>query len=971
MRKLVTTLWLIISACIILHANPGNYTFRHYTTLNGLSSNNVNALLQDSRGLVWIGSSGGLDCFDGSTFTRKRIPGDRNNTVQRLMEDVSGTLWVGTEDAVYRFADNTLEQLPEPSGTVISSIVQDKDGDVWISTLDKGVFRYSHGRVKQYLDRFSVEAIHISADGRIWAAAPSLPDGLCIYNAAKDAFVDPAFTYIGCTPTRVCALAEDTSGELWAGTWDKGIYRISPATMSVSCAVPPGLGLNHVHSVLPGNGELNLYVGSDDGLLNVNLVTGERILYTNDRTNPASLSNKYVYPLMRDHEGGIWIGTYYGGVNYVSPNVGQFFSVSLSQQVKAQEDYIVSCFCEDPDGNVWIGSDNGGLFYYSISSQELTSKPHFATYNIHALLRDGDYLWVGTYSEDLIRLNVRTGAIKVYGGLQGLDARSVYSLHKDKNGTLWAGTNSGVCRYDPAADRFIHEIQADWTSHITSADDGSLWVATSRGGILIRNADGAWKVLNKDNSVLPTNSVYCLQLSPGGGGMFAGTQKGLLLFKGTEGTRILEDEDIQGMAFDGTQLWLTTQGQLLRYSLTSQKTEAYGPSDGVYASMFSPNTCISTTDGLIYAGTSDGFISFFPGRIKKDAIPPRVILTACTASGEGVSQDLLAQKEPARLNWKFKDLNVGFSAPSFSAPEKVQYAYLMEGLEKEWKSIGNQNNLTFSRLPAGKRYRLHIRASNNSDVWSPEEAMLEFSIKQHPLQSDLAIAIYALLAVLIAGVLVNFLVNKLEQKSAMQYERKLDQAVTMVKEEERDERAQFIGSITERLEAPLAGIGIQLEKLKEQKNLAPAKAELSAIEKNHKALRGLTAYLHQMQNTLSMQEEGQAPELTPDEAFMAKLDKIIVDNIANPDLSIAFLAKEMAISRSSLFAKVSELSGETPNKLINETRLNMAAGLLSKGTLSVSEICYMVGFSSPSYFSKIFTARFGLTPHEWSKRNTE
>lgn len=129
-----------------------------------------------------------------------------------------------------------------------------------------------------------------------------------------------------------------------------------------------------------------------------------------------------------------------------------------------------------------------------------------------------------------------------------------------------------------------------------------------------------------------------------------------------------------------------------------------------------------------------------------------------------------------------------------------------------------------------------------------------------------------------------------------------------------------------------------------------------------------------MQNTLANppkdSEEASAP-LTAEENFLARLDKIIVDNIANPELSVAFLAKEMAISRSSLFAKVSELTGETPNKLINLTRLNMAANLLTEGKHSVSEICYMVGFSSPSYFSKIFLTQFGVSPHEWSKRNRE
>ena len=133
-------------------------------------------------------------------------------------------------------------------------------------------------------------------------------------------------------------------------------------------------------------------------------------------------------------------------------------------------------------------------------------------------------------------------------------------------------------------------------------------------------------------------------------------------------------------------------------------------------------------------------------------------------------------------------------------------------------------------------------------------------------------------------------------------------------------------------------------------------------------LRSVTAYLRQIQNTLSDKKEEDVPK-TPEENFLARLNKIITDNISNPDLSVAFLAKEMAISRSSLFTKVGELSGETPNRLINMTRLNMAANLLVEGHHSVSEICYMVGFSSPSYFSKIFVNQFGISPNEWSKRN--
>ena len=125
-----------------------------------------------------------------------------------------------------------------------------------------------------------------------------------------------------------------------------------------------------------------------------------------------------------------------------------------------------------------------------------------------------------------------------------------------------------------------------------------------------------------------------------------------------------------------------------------------------------------------------------------------------------------------------------------------------------------------------------------------------------------------------------------------------------------------------------------------------------------------------MRQTLSP-DAGTEEEPNAHEDFLLRLDKLITENIANPDLSVAFLAQEMAISRSGLFAKTKELCGETPNKLINQARLNMAAKLLSEGRHTIGEICYMTGFSSPSYFSKSFVAQFGITPHEWVKLEKE
>ena len=967
MRKLVTLLG-IAALSTTMHAAQDTYTFRHYTSRNGLSSNTVTALIQDCRDLVWIGTSDGLDSFDGRDFIHHGIADGKSISVQSLYEDSSEIIWVGTEDAVYKYASDTLSIVEGIEGAVVSAFAEGRDGSIWIGTMGQGVYRLRDGNLDHYIDGGAIEAMHLSSDGRLWVADMSLSSGLRIYNAATDSFTDPGLKYIGCAPTRVCAITEDDGHTMWLGTWDSGIYRLNPSQGTVTVGIGPGPGLNHVHSIVH-SGAMRFFIGSDDGLLSADPLTGERVLYTNNRNDPGSLSNKYVYPIMLDREGGIWAGTYYGGINYVSPNVGHFVSISLSKEADAPEDYIVSCFAEDPDGSVWVGSDNGGLFRYYPGTRKTARHPGFSAYNIHALLRDGDNLWVGTYSDNLLCLNLKTGAMRVYGFEEGLGSSSVYALLKDGSGTLWAGTTSGVCRYDAATDRFIQEKGTEWVNEIKLAPDGSLLVAQARGNLLRRSAEGLWTETGVDANCTFTSSA----------GMWTGTRNGLAVMAETGLEYLLKGINVQGIAYDGSALWFTTQGQLMRYSLQSGDVETFGENDGVNASLFSQNALIGTSDGRLYAGTSDGFITFHPGTVIPSTIPSRVLITRARASGKGLQANLLNishSGEKVRIGWRYKDLNASFAAPVYSAPEKIEYSYMLEGLDNEWRNIGNNNSISLSQLPAGRHYRLRVRAGNNNGSWSPEEDSLEFSIIQHPLQSDIAIALYILLALGITVFIVKKIIDRIEKRSKLQYEQQLDQAVSLVKEEEKDERAQFIGSITDQLEAPMAGIGIQLEKLKGQQKELPAavKTDLAALENSHRMLRSVTVYLRQMQDTLSKSTSNKGDDtvpLSPEDNFLAKLDKIIVENVSNPELSVAFLAKEMAISRSSLFAKVSELTGETPNKLINLTRLNMAANLLSEGKHSVSEICYMVGFSSPSYFSKIFVSQFGVSPHEWSKRNRE
>ena len=966
MRK-HTLLLLFLLSFFSQPARADGYAFRHYTGKDGLSSNSVMDLIQDQAGLIWIGTLNGLDSFDGREFIHHPFPTGENDNINRLFEDSSGILWIGTESAVFRYMDNTVQRVPGFPEAYVTGFAEDRDGAVWIATWGKGVFRYADGGFTQFLDGHQVDAVHVARDGRLWAADRSTEQGLAVYNSSSRTFSSPGLEFRDCLPARICAIDEDSNGDLWLGTWDSGIYRLHVSERTVQAVLPPGEGLYHIHTLTHIPGKVFL-VGSDDGLLQFNPLTGDRTLFSNDRNNPASLSSKFVYAVTRDHEGGLWVGTYFGGVNYVPPTAGPFSAISLSDLTGGSEDLIVSCLCEDPDGTMWIGTDNGGLFRYDPLQKKAVRFPEpLASLNIHALFRDRDFLWIGTYSQTLIRLDLRSGSIKEYGKEDGLGGISVYALHADGNGILWAGTENGICRYAPREDRFIPErATEDWINDICSDSEGSLWAAASKKGILQRTPDGSWREWTVADDGLPSGHVHCLLPTPAG--MYAGTKKGLVLI--TEGMvrTLLPDEDIRKILPDGNSLWLAGNASLLRYDPEQGRVEQFGENDGLRILEFTPNAGLITQDGSACLGAAFGFVSFYPGSVRENTVPPQVLITRFYAGGPGLTENIFNTQgtEHITLSWRQRDVRIGFASLSYGAPEKVRYAYRLEGRDARWKELGNQNYVSLNRLSPG-RYRLRVIASNDSGVWNEDGASVSFFIRPHPLLSNFAVVLYILLGGALLFLLGRWLLKREERKSLAQYEQRLDAAMSVAKEEERDDRIRLLSSLYDQLEAPLSGIEVQLDRLKERpRGTSPGKTELSVIEKNQRMLRSIALYLRQTRDALAGKKEDQPQEEEEDD-FLLRLDRLITENLANPDLSVEFLAKGMAISRSGLFAKTKELCGETPNRLINQTRLNAAAKLLSEGRHSVGEICYMTGFSSPSYFSKSFTAQFGVSPHEWTQ----
>ena len=176
--------------------------------------------------------------------------------------------------------------------------------------------------------------------------------------------------------------------------------------------------------------------------------------------------------------------------------------------------------------------------------------------------------------------------------------------------------------------------------------------------------------------------------------------------------------DVRYIFQDRNTLWLASSSTIVHFRPEDGRLEQFGANDGIRVGEFSPSAGLTAQDGTLYLGTTEGFVSFYPGRVRENDIPPPVLFTRFLASSQdGTENVFLAQgKEDISLSWRQRDIRISFAALSYSAPEKIRYAYRLEGLDEDWKGLGNQNYVALNRLPAGK-YRFRVRITGCK--WPP------------------------------------------------------------------------------------------------------------------------------------------------------------------------------------------------------------------------------------------------------------
>lgn len=866
--RLFILLCLMWTGPVALHLAAQTSLVRHYTINDGLSNNAVYSITQDDKGRMWLGTIDGLHSFDGNEIrvwrdTSSVAPGP---TIYTIREDNQSRLWVGSDRGLSLFDLKQERYVPlecnnTPHGTVIktavSSLLRDDKGRMWIATFGQGIFRYDpkEEKMEEYnLGRLNTEyVIGLMKDheGTVWAASRS--EGISRYDAGKDRFV-----YVnGGKEEAFISLFEDSSHRLWAGSNRHGLYELDRETGALQLRLRPEGEVMQVRSIVEHKPGV-LLLASDEGLTRYCPGTEERQTLKAQLNHPHALNDSYLQTLYFDREGALWVGTYFGGVNYFSPEGDNF--VHYRRQESGLTARIISVMAQAEGNNLWIGSDDNGFFHWDRQTNQYRhfmpqgKRPFSPTYhNIHALMQDGDKLYVGMYMGGLDIIDLKSGAVRNYmpsTSSQSLYATGIYAIYRDLRGEVWIGTTLGLNRYLPATDNFERVFMTHLADISCITDDArnNLWVCSSNKGLfrLDRTTDRWYHYSAEEADAadhgLPTNRIFT-----------ASTDEAGALWLGTDGEGLL-CFDYKSQRFQQVnlghrvrviykiipykhKLWLTTNQGLYLYDTDTQQLSLFNKEDGLQENAFLPNSGLIQPDGTIFIGGINGFNQFNPNRmIYSAAASPQVIISNFQLFNQPVQvggersplEQSITYSDELTLRHEHNIFSLQVAMLSYINPSKNLYRYRLDGLEKVWTESDAAPHVSYTNLRPG-RYTFRVSVSTGNGQWTEDALRLSIRVLPPWWFSPLALVSYLLLFFLGLFLLYWRLVQRQRERlrlMAIEKDREVYQS-----------KIDFFTLMIHELRTPLTLIlGPLRQVLKEGGSVEEARPQLEMAERNGQRL---------------------------------------------------------------------------------------------------------------------------------------
>lgn len=671
-------------------------------------------------------NQGGINCFNGSAFSYITTENGLSDNVVYAIKESNNRVLIGTNNGL----------------TVIDGL------DTLNLTVEDG------------LPHKGVVSIHVSESDEIWLGTGAGVAKL-VGNEVVPALIDSALS-----KSTILNIREGVGGSIWFCTVQNGVFKLSGQDL-LNITTQDGLGRNYVFDVMP-LGKHDAWVFGYSGFYHLKGKVIEKV-----KNLPASLhSNSIYYGYARDQASNVWIGTSSGVLKF---HDGAFELLTTENGLVHNNIWKI---ISDREGNIWFGSKSRGVSKLTSERFKLyESNKVLPNGNVTAVLRAQDSaLWIGTYSG----LSVWTETDTItYDHRNGLSSIGVSDLDQTADGTIYAGLDYGFATIKNGQVNYFEMKEIDINEcHDVYADGNNVWFGTKVGVARLKNnqltqpfnasdfQDYVFDAVRKDqetwfgyndgilkfdgDSFINLTSkdgffdgrTRSIALGPNGN-LWFGTNSGVYVYDGDSCRNYSVDDGlissaVYSLRFDSEDnLWVGQSKGLVRIILDGKEVQdiiQYKRAQGFLGVECHTNSIWADDNGKVWVGTGNGLVEYDPTKDKGLFYKPKTRITAVKLYSQQTDWSLFTDSItgsgiPVNAQVPYSKNNVAFefSGVSLTSPISMNYSWYLEGYDKDWSKINNDNKAQYTNLPPGT-YTFNVRAGFGDELWTNRPVSVSFTI---------------------------------------------------------------------------------------------------------------------------------------------------------------------------------------------------------------------------------------------------
>jgi diguanylate cyclase (GGDEF)-like protein len=761
------------------YANTG-YRFKTLTTADGLPSNQVFKVFQQSNGLVWFGTDQGVSRYDGFQFKHYRYaPGHAyhisNNQVTDILEDKNGNIWISTEAGLNKIGPDgviTIFQddpnLPNYLAEIwLLSLFEDSGGNLWLGTgvdlkrydpVSNSFVTYDLSLPNQSTHKTSVYKIVETSLNQLYLATS---DGLAIINYDTKSFsllTEVNRKLIGGDGTHLLKVLKDDT--LVLGTEKSGVILYDTSTSSIRQLLYQndgrGLSENNISS-LSCDQKGNIWIGH--GSLGISIYDGQHSTFSYIQTEefaPYSLPDGSINSLLIDRSGLYWIATSEGVALHSELHTGSRIYRKRPDKSELSGNYIYDLHADSED-HIWLATENGidrintltgNVITYPLTDLNGKRYVEQLVYKISAA--PNNQLWLGTHV-GLKLFDPKTGLVRGFQDHLSLPNYPIYTLLPVSNGSVWLtgyidvglilfSQEEGVTKAYLNDNDSKYFVGGNYTNSKIASSIGDLWLATTDGLFRVDHQSGqvnhyalgehkqsvrATSIIENQDSTfwVTTAGEGLLKVKPSDEG-----NEQLDIVYVTKRHRLGQDE-LRSALVDGDTLWLTSRTELIKFNWKDETWQSFPNLLGIEQLVFLEDAILKVGN-MLHIGSSRGLVSIDTTKLKSNEFDAPIQITGVKAGGRKLLKHLDSRLAPVfSLAYEDNHLEIAFAALDFTNPKSNQYQYKLEGTDEDWVSTSKNKVVHYNSLSAG-HHVFRVRGTNSDGRWSSQEASFSFSVQR-------------------------------------------------------------------------------------------------------------------------------------------------------------------------------------------------------------------------------------------------